>query len=388
VTTIREPQGTSRHRPRDRREQILVAARDLFVSESYPNVTMAKISQQVNITAGALYRHFSNKQVLLEEVFAENFAWVEDQIAAEQYALAVEAALASVSDRPYLSELWTREIRYLTDDARHHLRRRTQSWISSLSPAIRSERPDFDRDQQELLGWAIFSLISSVGRAAMHTPVALRSEAVRQGLQSITTVRLTPGGAERPSTRTGPAPFSMRERLLIAATEQFAARGYQETSLTSLGAAAEVTGSNLYGYFSSKAEVLRAVIERGTHELWIGLDRALANSRTASEALPAIVKGHVEAFVSWAHLYSGPTGEPEIDRIAKAAQREYVAEWVALLQAIEPDVEQRVARARVLLALFLIADLHLNPRLACREAFADNVSALALAVLLPDAPNR
>lgn len=387
MTTIRQSQGTSRQRPRDRRQQILVAARDLFVSKSYPNVTMADISQQVTITAGALYRHFSNKQVLLETVFDDNFVWLDDQITATDYAPAIAEALASVTDRPYLSELWTREIRFLSDAARDELRRRTQSWIDSLSPAIENKRPDLDAGQRELLGWAIFSLIASVGRAATHTPVSLRAEAVQQGLRSIATVRLAPVGAEVPSTRRGPAPLSMRERLLIAASDQFAANGYQETSLTSLGAAAEVTGSNLYGYFASKADVLRAVTERGTHELWIGLDKAFAASDTAAEAMPTVVEGYVKAFKSWAHLYSGPTGEPEIDKSARDAQREYVAEWVALLQAIEPRVEQRIARARVILALFLIADLHLNPRLAHKQAFISNVSTLALAVLLPGEPH-
>jgi AcrR family transcriptional regulator len=48
-----------RRRPKDRKQQILVQARDLFLGLGYPNVSMAMIADRVGITAGALYRHYS-----------------------------------------------------------------------------------------------------------------------------------------------------------------------------------------------------------------------------------------------------------------------------------------------------------------------------------------
>ena len=43
-----------RRRPKDRKQQILVQARDLFLGLGYPNVSMAMIADRVGITAGAL----------------------------------------------------------------------------------------------------------------------------------------------------------------------------------------------------------------------------------------------------------------------------------------------------------------------------------------------
>ncbi|WP_214106125.1 TetR/AcrR family transcriptional regulator [Acrocarpospora catenulata] len=370
-----------RQRPRDRKEQILLAARDLFVAKGYPNVSMALIAQQVGITAGALYRHFSNKAVLLEEVIAENFAWLDEPVAYTSYDDMVEHVITQIVDRPYLSDLWTHEIRYLPEERRHDLRRRMRMWNQSLVPALRQKRPGLEAVHEELLTWTIQSLMSCVGRQAIHSPMSLKLPVVRAALQAVATVDLVSGDvlAGRQADRMVPA--STRERLLIAAAAQFGERGYYDTSMAELGAAADVSGPNLYSYFESKADVLRAVLDRGTHALWIGLDDALAFSGTALEALRKVVGSYIPLARTWASVIEDPTGEHEP---AKAAQREYVAEWVTLLQQASPRTGAREARLRVQVALFVIADLHRVPHLSRYESFHDNLAGIVLAVLLED----
>lgn len=371
-----------RRRPRDRKQQILTAARDLFVDKGYPNVTMAQLAERVGITAGALYRHFSNKSVLLEEVIAENFAWIDELVPSLDYDEMVEYTISIAIDRPYLSDLWTHEIRYLPEEKRSDVRRRMRAWNRSLVPALHRRRPDLDAGQEDLLSFAIQSLMSCIGRRAMHSPLSLRLPAVRAGLHVVASADLVPTGnaAERHKPRL--VPQSMRERLLMAAFDQFSERGYQDTSMADIGAAADVTGPNLYSYFESKADLLRAVLERGTHSLWLGVDQALASSRTADEALRNFVTSYVSQAHSWAAILEDPTGEYDTEEATTATQREYVAEWVALLQQIHPALDRRQARVRVQLGLFMVADLHRNRRLAVDESFLDNLTALVLAVLL------
>lgn len=371
-----------RRRPRDRKQQILTAARDLFVDRGFPNVTMAQIAERVGITAGALYRHFSNKLVLLEQVIAENFAWVDDPVPQLDYDDTIEHAIALVVDRPYLSDLWTHEIRYLPEDKLRQLRHRMRVWNHSLTPALSRQRAELDPGQVELLAWAMQSLMSCVGRRAMHSPLSLRLPAVRAGLRAISSAELVPTGTVVRHDKPRLAPNSMRERLLLAAYEQFGDRGYQDTSMASIGAAAEVTGPNLYLYFESKADLLRAVLDRGTHALWLGVDRALAGSATAEEALRKLVTSYISLAHSWAFALEDPSGEYGLEETAKATQREYVAEWVALLQRIYPWLDQRQARVRVQLGLFLVADLYRNRRLARDESFVSNLTGVVMAVLL------
>jgi AcrR family transcriptional regulator len=370
-----------RRRPRDRKQQILVAARDLFVEHGYPNVAMSAIAEKVGITAGALYRHFNTKAVLLESVVADNFAWLDEPLTAGSFAEAVDDALARVIDRPYLSDLWIHELRYLPEEQARALRRRMRQWTERLIPPLRRGRPGLDEGQEELLIWAAQSLMSCVGRRAIHVPRSVRLPVVRTALHALTRVELPPTGAKTMTPRAGLQPVSRRERLLLAAIEQFARNGYHETSMASIGAAADVTGPNLYGYFAGKADLLQAVYERGTHALWLSLDQALTTADSPTEGLTAVVRSFVPIARTWSAILDDPTAESAIAEAALTAQREYVGEWSALLARGLPYLDAREARLRVQLGLFLIADLYRNPRLSHRESFPESLTALVLAVL-------
>ncbi len=373
-----------RRRPRDRKERILLAARDLFVAKGYPNVSMALIAEQLGITAGALYRHFGNKADLLEEVVAENFAWLDEPVACVTYDDMVEQVVSRIVDRPYLSDLWVHEIRYLPDERRDDLRRRMRAWNRSLAPALRERRPELIAAHEELLTWTIQSLMSCVGRQALRSPMSLRLPVIRAALRALATVELA-SGATLPDRRADRlVPVSTRERLLIAATERFGDRGYHDTSMAELGAAANVSGPNLYSYFDSKAAVLRAVLERGAHALWLGLNDALASSDTPLEALRRLVRSCIPLVRTWAAVVEDPAGEAEIPDAVRATQREYLAEWVALLRQASPRVGAREAGVRVQVALFVIADLHRVRHLAHYASFHDDLARIVLAVLLGD----
>lgn len=58
----------------DRKRQILDAARTLFLEEGLDGLSMRRIARKVGITATAIYRHFSSKDVLLRGLVAEGFS--------------------------------------------------------------------------------------------------------------------------------------------------------------------------------------------------------------------------------------------------------------------------------------------------------------------------
>jgi AcrR family transcriptional regulator len=384
VITPAVPRAEPRRRPHDRKQRILVAARELFVEKGYPNVTMAQIAEHVGITASALYRHFSNKTALLQQVVVENFAWLDEPAPEVGFDELVEVVIALVIDRPNLFDLWAHEIRYLPDAELRDLRRRMRAWNRSLGDALRERRPGLDQGQEELMAWAILSLMSCLGRRAMHAPIPLRLPAVRAAMHAITLTNLLPADGPETALREqrGLRAASIRERVLLAAFEQFAQRGYAETSMASLGAAANVTGQNLYGYFESKADVLRAVLERGTHALWLGLDQALASSATASEALDRLLASYIPLAGSWAFALEDPTCEEARGETTLAVQREYIAEWVALLLQVVPRLSQRQARLRVQLAFFMVSDLQAVPHLTRSAGFRENLARMVSMVLL------
>ena len=60
-----------------------------------------------------------------------------------------------------------------------------------------------------------------------------------------------------------------REAIMVAATDLFRERGFRETSLGDIGAAAGVSGPAIYRYFSSKGELLSVLIEEAA-VVWRG----------------------------------------------------------------------------------------------------------------------
>jgi AcrR family transcriptional regulator len=68
--------GTTERRARAKaalRQQILDAARELFIDEGYEAVSMRKIAQRIEYSPTAIYLHFEDKQALFRAVCDETF---------------------------------------------------------------------------------------------------------------------------------------------------------------------------------------------------------------------------------------------------------------------------------------------------------------------------
>src|ERR1700761_4160791 len=229
-----------RRRPKDRKQQILVQARELFLELGYPNVSMAMIADRVGITAGGPSRHFAPKAALLEAVLRDAFRTLTPP--AEGLALdeLIDREIAAVAGRSNLADLWSREVRYLPEQVRRDIRAVMRETARAYLTPLKTIRPRLTLVQAEMIAWSIQSVLSCLGRDSVRLPPA--GGAVR----ALPTVPLADPAGPRPAA--GLAPVSTRERLLIAARRQFAAVGYQEASMASIGAAADVTGQNLYFY--------------------------------------------------------------------------------------------------------------------------------------------
>jgi AcrR family transcriptional regulator len=63
--------ATPRMRKADRKRQLLVHAKQLFVSLGYQNTTTEKIARSAGVSEPVLYRHFESKKTLFLEVLRE-----------------------------------------------------------------------------------------------------------------------------------------------------------------------------------------------------------------------------------------------------------------------------------------------------------------------------
>ncbi|RZL81898.1 MAG: TetR family transcriptional regulator [Rhodococcus sp. (in: high G+C Gram-positive bacteria)] len=380
------PKVAVRRRPKDRKAQILEAARTLIVGRGYRNVSMAQIAEEVGITAGALYRHFSNKAVLLGAVIGASFDDVTPAIVAdESLADVVAESCTYIAGRRDVGALWWRESRHLPDDMREELRDRLRAINRRHADLIRFQRPDLEESSAEVLAWGVQSILASPGFHSSKLPLPEFAALLTQACLAVCAAEVSPPRAvpeRRPSRLT---PVSKREALLGHAVELFGENGYEATGLDDIGASAGVTGPNLYSYFESKADLLQAAIERGTSALWLLLHSVLRENDDPRRALVALVGGYVRLTVDKTILTSLLlTEQSSLTDVARARQREYVAEWTALLRASRPRLDETSARILVHTALGLI---HIMPRiehLQANESFSVDLTAMATAVLLTD----
>lgn len=56
------------------RDDVITAARDLFVTEGYVNVSMRKIAEKVGCSPGTIYLYFEDKDAILSAICVETFA--------------------------------------------------------------------------------------------------------------------------------------------------------------------------------------------------------------------------------------------------------------------------------------------------------------------------
>ncbi len=63
------------------RQEILDAARELFVADGYENVSMRKIAERIEYSPTTIYLHFRDKSQLLHEICELSFAKLADEIA-------------------------------------------------------------------------------------------------------------------------------------------------------------------------------------------------------------------------------------------------------------------------------------------------------------------
>ena len=83
-----------------------------------------------------------------------------------------------------------------------------------------------------------------------------------------------------------------RERILVAANQLFSEQGYDGTPVSRIAAQAGMTTPNLYWHFSSKEELLFALLERMYVDWYEGM-RAVIPDGTADVRLAAFVREYV-----------------------------------------------------------------------------------------------
>ncbi len=149
-----------------------------------------------------------------------------------------------------------------------------------------------------------------------------------------------------------PRGLARRERLLSAAAELVARRGFHAVGIGEIGAAAGVTGSAIYRHFDSKQDILVALFDTVLDELLDGARNAVRDTDDPESRVRALVERHVTFALrdrSIIAVYDQESHNlPDDDRHRlRRKQRLYVDLWADALEPLRPDLSRPALTAAV-----------------------------------------
>lgn len=154
------------------------------------------------------------------------------------------------------------------------------------------------------------------------------------------------------------APFARRrdpdrkEKILAAAAELVAERGFHAVSMADIGAQVGISGAAVYRHFDNKATLLLALFDRSLDGL-LREESAIVDRREAiPDALRALIDRQVDFVVDereFARVYYREVEHlsPDDQVRLRRKQRQYVEEWVHVVRELDPALDESSARVLV-----------------------------------------
>lgn len=386
------PPIKSTPRPRDRKAQIVSAARALFADKGYAAVSAEEIANRVGITAGALYRHFDGKQDLLvhgliDALDAAAQAIEEDE--ATDIDSVVSALTKVAASTRELGVLWGREAKLLDPEHLAIVRAHFFFVFGVVHGRLAEARPDLRETQTELMTWSVLAVLTSVAyhREALSPAVTRQLHALAV---TVCGTSLSPTfGLEHRAPAPGLRPHGRRELIIAVAGDLFHEQGFSGTTMADIGERIGLTGGAIYRYFPAKADLLAAIVTRALGALQIGLAESLASATGPAAGLEAVLDDYIGFAVRNPHLVDILLWEvrnlsDDQMRIARRAQREYLAEWETLLREQRRELSAEEARVVVQAVVTVVNDAARTATLRTQPTLTANLGEIGRAMLISE----
>jgi AcrR family transcriptional regulator len=361
-----------RTRPRDRRQSIEAVAAGLFADRGFAGTSVADIAAEVGITPGAIYRHFSGKEELLDRVVLGSLTRIGETVDAvlsdtpsdaEETVRALVATLLDVAqDNRAFVGTYLRERHRLVATARTKRRSAEQRLSRRLGAIVLDARPGASELDVAMRLRAMNGVLASVATRHQTAPwPRLRALFV----DGISAVLLAPTDrpadpAAEPKPRPWTPPRSRREDILAAAVRLFRQHGYHGVGIDEIGVAAGIAGPTVYGNYGSKVEILLDAVDRAVATVEVLTDRAFAQADSADEALRGFTLSFADTVVHNVDIIAVAAREaralPEHDRVRIGrAQADARHRTGAVLIQLRPELTPSEARA-LLAAAYAVAE--------------------------------
>ena len=179
---------------------------------------------------------------------------------------------------------------------------------------------------------------------------------------------------------------SRREQLLAEAARLFASHGFRGVGINDIGAAVGISGPGIYRHFSSKEEILAALLVGISQYLHDG-GEVLAKRSHGLVLLDELIAFHLDFSLTYRDLIV--LHDRDLDSLERASrdkvrrlQRQYVITWVDALREARLDIGEKEAGLRAHACFGLLNSTpHLDPAVL-DPVGRDVLASMARAALL------
>jgi AcrR family transcriptional regulator len=250
---------------------------DLFERQGYGRTTMDDIAEAAGITKRTLYRYVSTKQdflLMIHEQFldaAESLLQDQASTATEQFREFVKAYCTVIVQHQKAVRIFFEEEYHLTAEARAKVIARRDHFEDRLRHLLRAgqESGEFRKFDVAVISAGVFGALAGIYQ--WFTPRGPMS--VDQLAETVSDLLI--GGLSQPGRNAsapypglrlevdelsaGKPPTPLPQRVVDAAVQLFATKGYTETNTREIAELAQVTKSALFYYIGSKEELLYTI---------------------------------------------------------------------------------------------------------------------------------
>lgn len=204
ASSLEGPTLTLRERSKaERRQQILDAAAGLIAERGLAGVRLEDLGKAVGISGPAVYRHFANKEAVLEELLVgisryllENGAHVVGAATSPREALEslIDFHIDFSLTKPSLIRVQGRDLASLDDRARHDVRQLQRQYVEVWVRVLRDVDPALDEDAARIKAHAGFGALNSTPHSAGRSEpaAAQQRERARTVLREMALAALLP----------------------------------------------------------------------------------------------------------------------------------------------------------------------------------------------------
>lgn len=371
-------------RPRHRKAQILDAAAALFQRSGFSQVTMESIASEVGITVGALYRHFSGKQALLDQVMINEVTSLEQALRPAEHGSIdelCEIVVDRVLDAPGGTAMLLRHLGALSPGAADLVREGLRTCVSLLQRALLRERDDLGEADADPIAWAILAVTGSPVLYQTRVRRTVQRNLLLQSCRRVCTVAIAGSRAAQEAPfelRDAPVSSTRREEILEAVVTLSQEQGFANVTMEEIAGRVGIAASSLYEHFDNKLSMLGAAVIRSVEALRIEAALAEREGTSPREILTAFAHSYIAIALNDDKklVYFVTVETPTLPNELTRGQREYVDRWVGHL-----TLESREGRVVVLAALAIVNYLAQIPHLVARPRFATELERMVLAVL-------